>query len=445
VRGGPWSPPNLGDGYAVGPAIPPACRSDLPHFLLSDRDAIVCDPTPDVPTRHLLITAASQNYGLTSYRIRQPFDFRGRTGTIKFDADLTNNGLGGWGAVVIATEPAAAPSFDWEERGSGPRNGVEVELVGGWCNHPNTLEMALYTFKDYVQTSKRASFDCETPHVTTKPGSLNHVEIYLTTNHIEVWASDVSPDGVAFPNFHLLLESDLELPDGRAYVNLVVRNHATMKYWLGAAAAVRWDNVGFDGPAVKESREYSAPDSLTRTDHLDGCLVGGTCRFRGDVILDHPGDDSVCHPEANCQFQGEGRHVGYVIPRDDESPVAIRIPGVSLAGAARARLVFAAAYPWFDWSGVSKPPTAITLQYRLNGGAFHDRPISAIEANAFTDFFPELGGAGHGAGLLNQVVDIDLAELKDGENVLELRTKGTWTGEYRAGVTGIDLVLDTSR
>ncbi len=37
----------------------------------------------------MLATAAAQNYGLTTYRIRQPFDFAGRTGTIKLDMDLT--------------------------------------------------------------------------------------------------------------------------------------------------------------------------------------------------------------------------------------------------------------------------------------------------------------------------------------------------------------------
>jgi hypothetical protein len=443
VRGVPVNPPNLTEAFTIGPALLPACRSNLPDRVLPDSDALVCDPTATVPSRHLLIAAAAQNYGLSSYRIRQPFDFQGRTGTLKFDADLTNNGLGGWPAIAISADPSAAPSFDWEERGSGPRNGAEIEFVGGNCNTPHTLEVGFYFFRDYVQTSQRPSFDCDTPHVTTAPGSLNHVEIYLTTRHLEVWVSDASPDGVTFPNFHQLFATDIELPSARAYVNLIVRNHATLKYWVGSAWTVRWDNVGFDGPVVSDTREYSVPDSLTKTQGLDGCMSGGACRYRGEIIAEHPDDNTLCAPDIACKFDGEGRNVGYVVPRDDETPVALHVPGVSLDGATGARLVFAATYPWFDWNGVSKPPTAINLQYRLNGGAFHDRFVTSIEANAFTDFFPELGGAGHGAGLLNQVVDLDLAELKDGDNVLELRTSGTWTGEYRAAVTGVDLVLTT--
>jgi hypothetical protein len=442
MRGGPWSPPNLGDGYSIGPTLLPACRGDLPARVLPDSDVLICDPVPAVPTRHLLTTAAAQNYGLATYRIRQPFDFRGRTGTIKLDVDLTNNGLGGWPALAITEDPSPAPSFDWEERGSGPRNGVSIEFSSGWCNNKQTVVPTLFSFHDYVQTANRPSFDCETPHATTAPESLNHVEVYLTAHHLEVWASDASPDGVNFPNFHLLFAADIDLPFERGYVNLIVRNHATMKYWLGSAATVRWDNVGFDGPVVTNVREHGVPDSLVATHGLDGCLVDGACHWRGELIPQHPGDDTVCRPEVSCKYEeGEGRTVGYVVPRDDETPVKLTIPGVNLDGATRARLVLAAAYPWFDWNGVSKPPTAIVLQYRLNGGAFHDRPIDAVEANAFSDFSPDLGGAGHGSGLLNQVIDLDLSELKNGDNLLELRTSGTWTGEYRAGVMAVDLVL----
>ena len=79
---------------------------------------------------------------------------------------------------------------------------------------------------------------------------------------------------------------------------------------------------------------------------------------------------------------------------------------------------------------------------RWNGGAWRDRSVTAVEANAFTDFTPSLGGAGASAGLLNQIIDVDLADLRDGDNVLELQSSGTWTGTYRVLVTGVDLILD---
>ena len=107
--------------FPIGPALLPPCRAGQPKTVLPGADVLICDPVPTRPTRHLLTIAAAQNYGLATYRIRRPFDFAGRTGTIKFDADLTNNALGGWPAIVISQDPSPAPSFDWEERGSGPR------------------------------------------------------------------------------------------------------------------------------------------------------------------------------------------------------------------------------------------------------------------------------------------------------------------------------------
>jgi hypothetical protein len=447
VRGSPYNSSMFDDAFRIGPALIGACRADLSNTrVLPDADVLVCDPIPTIPSRHVLATAAAQNYGLSTYRIRQPFDFAGRTGTIKLDMDLSNNGLGGWPALIIAEDPSPAPSFDWQERGSGPRNGIEIEFGTGWCSTPHTLEAVVYTFADYLQTARAPSFDCAIPHATTAPNALNHVEVFLTQSHVEVFTSDTSPDGVTFPNQHLLWAGDVTLPFSRGYVSLALRNHATMKYWLGSAATVRWDNVGFDGPVVTGWRDYSAPDSLTSYHGLPGCTMGGpSCQWEGDAIPATPEDAGrVKCAQTTCMYDGDGRNVGYVVPNTSENvaPVALHIAGVTKGAATRARLALAGIYPWFMWSMMFPPPTQLDLRFRLNGGAWHDRFITPIEANAFMDFFPAIGGAGAGAGLLNQVITLDLAELRDGDNLIELQAAGTWTGSYRIMVTGVDLVLD---
>ena len=109
---------------------------------------------------------------------------------------------------------------------------------------------------------------------------------------------------------------------------------------------------------------------------------------------------------------------------------------------ALARIALGADYPWFEWNMVFPPPTALVLRLRWNGGAWHDRAVTDVEANAFMDFNPALGGAGASAGLLNQIIDVDPAELRDGDNLLELQSSGTWTGSYRILVTGVDLILE---
>ena len=447
ARGVPQNTAYDDDVLRVGPALIGRCRSDLSNTrVLPDSDVLVCDPIDTIPSRHVLATAGAQNYGLSTYRIRQPFDFAERTGTIKLDMDLSNNGLGGWPALIISEDPSPAPSFDWQERGSGPKNGVEIEFGTGWCNTPHTLEVIVYSFKDYVQTAHVPSFDCAIAHALTAPDALNHVEVYLNQQHVQVWTSDASPDGVTFPNLHMLWEGDVELPFTRGYVSLALRNHATMKYWLGSAATVRWDNIGFDGPRIAGDHDYSAPDALTSYHGLAGCMMDSNeCQWEGDVISKFPDEAGrVKCAMTSCTYPGEGRNVGYMVPNveEDRPPVALDFTGVTLANTTRARLILAANYPWFSWNDVSYPPTHLVLRVRVNGGAWQDRHVSEIEANAFVDYSPEIGGAGASAGLLNQAIELQKSELRDGANRIELQAAGTWTGTYRISVTGVDLVLD---
>jgi hypothetical protein len=450
ARGIPYSSASFDDAFKIGPALIGKCRNGLDDtLLLPDDDVVVCDPLPGIPSRHALCTAAAQNYGLSVYRIRQPFDFAGRTGTIKLDMDLTNNGLGGWPALVIAQDPSPTPSFDWQERGSGPRNGVEIEFGTGFCGQPQSLQVMVYTFADYTQSSFVPTADCDNPHAKTALDAFNHVEVYLTQKHLELWVSDASPDGVNFPSFQKLWEGELDLPFARGYVSLALRNHATLKYWLGSAATVRWDNIGFDGPRVENVHDYSAPDSLLEYQGLPGCKMSGdaACRWEGDVIRAFPEESGrTSCAMATCEYAGSGRSVGYVIPNEgdaDRPPVALEFSGVELGDSTRARLVLGANYPWFEWNGVNHEPQFMSLLYRVNGGAWHERFVDDGEANAFKDYFPELGGAGASAGLLNQAIELDRSELRPGNNRVELRSAHTWTGTYRVTITGADLVLDS--
>jgi hypothetical protein len=145
-----------------------------------------------------------------------------------------------------------------------------------------------------------------------------------------------------------------------------------------------------------------------------------------------------------CTYDAECRNVGYLIPAMTETapPTAIHLAGVTKGAATRARLILAAVYPWFEWAMMFPPPTQMALRLRWNGGVWRERAVTAVEANAFMDFNPSLGGAGASAGLLNQNIDVDLGDLRDGDNLLELQSAGTWTGTYRVVVTGIDLLLN---
>src|SRR6185436_21145401 len=66
----------------IGPATIQSCRAGLSSPVLPPNDFLVCDPSSTVPSPHLVMAAAEQNYGNATLRIRQPFDFAGRTGKI---------------------------------------------------------------------------------------------------------------------------------------------------------------------------------------------------------------------------------------------------------------------------------------------------------------------------------------------------------------------------
>lgn len=253
----------------------------------------------------------------------------------------------------------------------------------------------------------------------------------------EVWGHDASPDGMPTGEPILLTSLPLTLPFTRGYLSLVARNHATLKYWSGSAWLTRWDNVGFDGPVVDDTWEYSVPDPLTESHASDGCLVSGQCVWRGEVIARSPDDSSACEEGNTCEAEVSYHNAGYVIPGVDEAPLTVTIPAVELRDATRARLVLAVDYPWFSWNDVFPPPTTFNLRYQVNGGNWHDRFVNEHELNAFAGEPDE----GPGAGLLNQVIDLDVAELRDGDNTVNFALDGAWTGSYRAATLALDLVL----
>jgi hypothetical protein len=438
ARAAPSLHPNQTESFLIGPASIPECREGVTgERLYAERDAIVCEPTAAIQSRHLLMTAAAQNYGLTSYRIRRPFDFEGRAGTLVFDLDPSGGGLGDWPAVVISQDPTPLPSFDDPERGSGPRNGLSIEFGNnGWCGKPDTTIVSIHEFHDYAESVLLTgeAWDCNEPWPVIERHSLNHFELKISQDHLQIWASDLSLDGVTFTNLRLVHEHDIDLDFTRGYVNLSVKNHATIKYWVGAAGLTRWDNVGFDGPVIAPAREYSAPDEVVIHDGLPGCLVNDACQWIGDVIPNQDG----CPPELSCQAEGTAEFVGSVLPalESGDDPAVLTFMRVDTTDVTRARLAIAVDYPWFSWNDVFPAPTALAVHYRVNGGPEHDRFIAEDELGAFEGIPYE------GAGILNQIFELDPAELIDGTNTIELWSKGTWTGSYAVAVTAADLVLD---
>jgi len=72
------------------------------------------------------------------------------------------------------------------------------------------------------------------------------------------------------------------------------------------------------------------------------------------------------------------------------------------------------------------------LRYRLNGGAWHDRPISADEAAVLSDTRSQ--------GAMAITIDVAMADLVSGDNSLEFSSQNI-PQNYPPAVSNIDLIL----
>lgn len=426
-RGGPGDTA-FGAAFRVGPGRAPTCREGVTGRIVNaDDDVFVCEPSEVIGSRHLTTVVGSQNYGVHGYRIRQPFDFLDRTGTIAFDVDARGQGLCGFVGITLAAEPTPRPAFGQWEHASGPRDGVEIVFDNDACHAGDTMSPSIHVFRDYVETRTEIATEC----IHVAEGLLEHFEVYVSQGHIEVWGSDASPDGEAFANFRLLWAGDVELPFSRGHLTLVGYNHATIKYWCDAASVTRWDDVGFDGPRIESAREHEVPDSRETNVGSEGCLIDGECVWIGDVIPSY--ESEVCDaPEEHCTFPIDALNVGYRLPNPAETPLRLEIEDVRLAGATSARLVLYGWYPHFDF--LTTVPTDQGLRFRLNGGPWHDRPVSEAEARAMENPEVTLG--------INQIIDVALGELVEGTNALEVTGLIDHTG-YPVGINAIDLRVET--
>jgi hypothetical protein len=403
----------------IGEATLPGCRPGLPAKVLPPQDTLICNSTTHIHSRHLLVATAAQNYGQNSYRIRQPFDFAGRTGRIVFDSQAyVAAALVGWISVAVVEDPIGAPSFGHQDNWEGsqiPRNGFEVHFYNESQSTeaaPNVGVAMIELFNNYRATMlEPASLQT----VSTAPGRLNHFELRVSQNRIEVYGTPASADGTSFAPAVLMHSVNVNLPFTRGYISISTHNHASLKYsdrtsQIYDAWVSRWDNVGFDGPVIRNWREVEVPDALVSSAPLHA---------------------------------GEGRMIdmGYRIADASVGPAQrLLLRNVDLDNVTSAQLAFSA---WYDKES-GDPISAFTLRYRLNGrtcdatrctaGAWRERRLSAEEVAILT--------SGKNGGQLAHVIDVALPDLQAGDNTLEFVTVRT-PQSYPPVFSNIDLVLKT--
>lgn len=311
----------------------------------------------------------------------------------------------GFPSIAITEDPAPIPSYSIgnqnnSEGGAAPRSALLIRFI----NCSSTDEFGV-DFIDVLENYQDSLFRADpVVCVPAQQGALNHIEITVSQDRVEVYATPSSADGLAFDTPELLHAADVNLPFTRGYVQLTVHNHASIKYSedrLGEyydAWFTRFDNVGFDGPVLTGWKEFEVPSSLI--------LGEGATSVSGPVMS-----------------------VGYRVPDVADGPSeTIPIENVELDGIKSAALAVAS---WYSTSGEVEQ---YNLRFRLNGGAWHDRPLTSGEVALLT------GGRSHGA--LSQMLEIPVSDLKEGTNTVEFVSENV-PQSYPPVVSGIDLVTTT--
>lgn len=244
---------------------------------------------------------------LTMYP-KQQFDFANRTGTVAFDVSNDTAGThSAWPEFWITDLPVPNP-FTHFGSDSLPQNGLAVRFAGECppgeaCGCPTadpthyqwTVDSAAvmrdwriedtngddpgssncnYTFApndSCVQTGMTVTtLDCvQEPDITAGPnGGLNHVELNISQDQIDVYATDA---GKTAPLKHIAVIKHANLTFSRGFIWLEDAHYNADKGDPGRPSlkihTFAWDNVAFDGPILPRDLSFDVNDSLTPTNN----------------------------------------------------------------------------------------------------------------------------------------------------------------------------------
>jgi hypothetical protein len=358
--------------------------------ILPDEDVRTCDGTGVDGTASGQLNETFDDQaatGVNALRIRQPFDFSGRVGTIVWDVDAKvnplNTGQGWWIAVWVTAEPTPLASDERDAIVSYPRDGVGFTLAfGADCpedanDWQNALEGVLVT-SAYQIVSARPFWQLDQSDARcfkVADAHLNHFELRLSEDVAELWVSDIDDPA----SLRLRTQtSGLGLAFSRGYVQLQHwANNAAQGGHVTPSQTFRWDNVGFDGPVLPTPRAYEVPD---------------------------PG----------VPGQSGAVRVGYLF---SEGPLAFDLQGVELTNATSASFNF-----------VLDAGPGAELHYALNGNPEH------------VFVYPETTGSP--GGLHGFSVPVPLAELVAGDNTLAVSLPGAVAAQ---GIGSLDLTVEVSK
>ncbi|SRR6266540_339587 len=346
------------------------------------------------------------DFNYLSARIRQPFDFEGRTGTIQWQADARTSGSHGWWTETwITADPVPGPNLHDPDQLVTSKEALAISFdlncgvsAAGLGTAGSGLVgvSRILVVHDYAFTHKYDPFTGPLANkrcVTTEQNAMNTFHVKLSKNRVEVWASDAGS-----AELKQIAEADIDLGFTRGYVNLSHVHYNAHKAEVTTFQSYQWAHVAFDGPQLAAPRAYEIADPLSKV-HTN-CL-----------------DKDVFHIA-----YGVTDGVTFDVGAGPSTPVPLKFTDVDPTGGVSARLNFNTTYV----------APGDTLKYRLNGKTWHDYTMPST-------YVTNWGRQGFS-------VPVPVSDLVKGDNTVELGTTsnpGFAVPANSMQVANIDLEIET--
>jgi len=228
------------------------------EFTAAPRDVRVCDGQ--------MYEAVNDGGGVANLNTypKQPFSFAGRTGKVTFDVSADSDGShGAWPEFVVTDKPVPGVRRSISDMiPAGAANSIGFSLDGG-CGVPGLTGVgAVFVTKNNVYSEP--SF--KTPNCVTKGSArtMNHFEVRLSQNRLEVWGTDAGAGNLK----QLAVADNLGLTFGQGLVWLDDVHYNARKAIEPCECGTQfnhtfvWDNLGFDGPKTYRDLGFDVPDAL---------------------------------------------------------------------------------------------------------------------------------------------------------------------------------------
>jgi hypothetical protein len=247
------------------------CNGPRPASAINATDVIVCNGQ--------LRQSYHDNHDVTVMAMypKQPFDWANRTGTVSFDVSNDTTGThGAWPEFWITDLPIPAPNahlIPCDTCSFGRHSfGIRFAADRGSCQNGWRADSVVIVRNSVVED--RSIFENNTTGAQIRErgcatlssgpnGGLNHVEIRISQNTIDVYASDAGSRTLKLINS--ITNANLSFTRGLIWIG-DYRYNAEKAHTQDPSVpdqtnhTYTWDNVAFDGPATYRDLSFDVLD-----------------------------------------------------------------------------------------------------------------------------------------------------------------------------------------